>query len=331
MPARRSNLWLYFKKQPTGEKAQCLMCGQLMSLEKSTFTNLRRHIHRKHPDLQDQVVAKLIVLGPRIWNHYVKEPGKRARCQHCDTSISYQYTTSSLARHLRAKHSDVFVKEDNANDNDHKEEDYIEKMYNTGGEQHSVKELISSNESDEEYDYKDYKDDDALVELQSVQNAKLTEPIKLELMDTNSQLQEHGSIDDGGNVHQIGKLQIHPRDHRNLVQNEHDQDYDIIEVLEETVIEQVNVPAPASSSDVDETKHSNNVCRDQLTSSFNMANIPTKTAAYATYTALEMETLSQRQRTIAQKLISDILFNAKLDNLAENSMLVVRVGTFEEE
>uniref|UniRef100_A0A182S8F9 Uncharacterized protein n=1 Tax=Anopheles maculatus TaxID=74869 RepID=A0A182S8F9_9DIPT len=143
--------------------------------------------------------------------------------------------------------------------------------------------------------------------------------------------QGHCSITDGGSTQQSGK--IRPRDHRSLVQNENEQDYDIMEVLEETVIEQVIVPATStvSSSVVDETRQNNRVNRDQLSNGFNMAHIPTKTAAYATYTALEMETLDQRQRTIAQKLISDILFNAKLENLTESSMLVARVGTFEEE
>uniref|UniRef100_A0A182Y5S4 BED-type domain-containing protein n=1 Tax=Anopheles stephensi TaxID=30069 RepID=A0A182Y5S4_ANOST len=331
MPAQRSNLWSFFKKQPTGAKAKCLMCGQMMSLEKSTFTNLRRHIRRKHPSLQDQVTPRPHMLGQRIWSHYVKEPDKKARCRHCDRSITYQYTTSSLARHLRYKHSDVFVEDDvEIVSGYHSQEEFIEKMYDESGEQHGVEELISVHESDGEYEYKG----GALIELQSVQNAELPEPIKLEIIDLNPQPKQHvdqghSSIDDGG-AHQ--SAQIHSRDPRSLVHNEHEQDYDIMEVLEETVIEQVILPAPTTSSTgVDEPRHDQNVSKDQLPGGFSMAHIPTKTAAYATYTALEMEALDERQRTIAQKLISDILFNAKLDNLTENSMLVARVGTFEEE
>lgn len=329
MPGQRSNMWSCFKKDKMGTKAKCLLCGQLMSLEKSTFTNLRRHIQRRHPHIHDQVAPQTIRLGTKIWFHFVKEFDKRARCRHCESSISYQYTTSSLARHLRARHPNISM-DDYATPDVHGE-DY-EKMYQNGTVPNSVDGLISANESDGEYEGKS----NGLIELQPVKNAELSEPIKLEIIDLNPQPkqnadeQHHEQIERSTNYQQ-GRVNVRHFEQEVSEQNDSEQEYDMAEILEETVIGQIIDPIKtAETTDAGYAKHAN-TRKGQNSLSFDMKHIPTKTAAYATHVALEIESLHPRQRAIAQKLISDILFNGKLENLTEHSMLLVRVGTFENE
>ncbi|XP_053665609.1 uncharacterized protein LOC128714754 [Anopheles marshallii] len=320
MPGQRSTLWNCYKKDPNGTKAKCLICGQIMSLAKSTFTNLRRHILRKHPHIQEQVAPQQInTLGNKIWIHFIKEQGKRGRCRYCDRSISYQYTTSSLARHVRIQHPNVWLENDNLTEAPN--QDY-EKLYQDDGVPNSVDGLMSVNELDGEFEG---SRNNGLIELQSVKNAGLSEPIKLEIIDLNPQPKRN----DEEQHEQIERnTRFQPErarryDQRSLEQNDSEQEYDMGEILEETVIGQIIDPIKTAET-IDAGYAKNSV-------PFDMKHLPTKAAAYATHIALEIESLLPRQRAIAQKLISDILFNGKLENLTEHSMLIVRVGTFERE
>uniref|UniRef100_A0A182VUJ5 BED-type domain-containing protein n=1 Tax=Anopheles minimus TaxID=112268 RepID=A0A182VUJ5_9DIPT len=326
MPAQRSNLWSCFKKDPAGTKAKCLLCGQLMSLAKSTFTNLRRHIQRRHPHLLEQVAPQPYTLGSRIWVHFVKEPGKRARCRYCGSTISYQYTTSSLARHMRIKHPNIELEGEITPDAH--SQDY-EKLYQDDAVSNSVEGLISVNESDGEFEGRN----GGLIELQPVKNAELSEPIKLEIIDLNPQPKRNVEQEQEEIVrntrYQSGRVRHY--DQGSIEHNDSEQEYDMTEILEETVIGQIIDPIKtADTTDAGFAKYEN-TAKGQNPLAFDMRNIPTKAAAYATHVALEIESLHPRQRAIAQKLISDILFNGKLENLTEHSMLIVRVGTFEHE
>ncbi|XP_052897065.1 uncharacterized protein LOC128303995 [Anopheles moucheti] len=318
MPGHRSSLWNCYKKDPSGTKAKCLICGQIMSLAKSTFTNLRRHILRKHPQIQEQVAPhQTNTLGNKIWIHFIKEQGKRGRCRYCDRSISFQYTTSSLARHVRIQHPNVWL--DSENLTVAPNQDY-DKLYHDEAVPNSVDGLISVNESDGEFEG---SRNNGLIELQPVKNAGLSEPIKLEIIDLNPQPkrndeQQHEQIERNT---RFQSERARRYDQRSLEQNDSEQEYDMGEILEETVIGQI----------IDPIKTAETMEAGYTKNPFDMKHLPTKAAAYATHIALEIESLQPRQRAIAQKLISDILFNGKLENLTEHSMLIVRVGTFEHE
>ena len=112
------------------------------------------------------------------------------------------------------------------------------------------------------------------------------------------------------------------------------QEDDLSEVIEETVIGQIMGPegtAHPGPADPTATEDEERKASAGCLISSSMKHINTKVATFAVHTALEMESLAVQQRIIAQKLVSDILFNAKLDNLDENSLVIVRVGTFERE
>lgn len=215
MPGPRSNLWSFFTRDPTGKTAKCALCNQLMSVEKSTYSNLRRHILRKHPSRRHEVAPRVSsrARGPfcpsplfilpfphsfsqektlhnAMWKHFSKEPEKRAKCRHCGTVLTYKYTTSSLGRHMQNKHVKILLEEQQSSAVQFEEE--YEEVYEEEEEEeeqglfpvHSDEErsqyaaggCVSGNESDGEMEC-----GGGLIELQPVKNDGLTEPIKLEV------------------------------------------------------------------------------------------------------------------------------------------------------
>ncbi|XP_040168837.1 uncharacterized protein LOC120903463 [Anopheles arabiensis] len=355
MSGPRSNLWSFFTRDPTGKTAKCALCNQLMSVEKSTYSNLRRHILRKHPSRRHEVAPRQKTLHNAMWKHFSKEPEKRAKCRHCGTVLTYKYTTSSLGRHMQNKHVKILLEEQQSSAAQFEEE--YEEVYEEEGEEeeqgvfpmHSDEErsqyaaggCVSGNESDGEMEC-----GGGLIELQPVKNDGLTEPIKLEIVDLNPEPTsnddpEHELIE--GSIHhhhhhQSSRITQYDEEaammHHHHHHHELGQEDDLSEVIEETVIGQIMGPedtvhpGPANpTATEDEERKASAGC---LISS-SMKHINTKVATFAVHTALEMESLAAQQRIIAQKLVSDILFNAKLDNLDENSLVIVRVGTFERE
>uniref|UniRef100_A0A182P649 BED-type domain-containing protein n=1 Tax=Anopheles epiroticus TaxID=199890 RepID=A0A182P649_9DIPT len=328
MPAQRSSLWTLFTRDPTGKTAKCSLCNQVMSVEKSTYSNLRRHIMRKHPSRGSQVAPRENILSSAMWKHFTQEPDKRAKCRHCGTVLTYKYTTSSLGRHMQNKHPKILSEEQKSSENQFQEYEMLYEVFPSQSEddgQYDAKPFdgsVSANESEVEME-----GNGGLIELQPVKNIGLAEPIKLEIVDLNpepksNEAPEHDLIE-GSIDHESDKFdETEILHHQELEQHD-----DLAEVIEETVIGQIVDPKPTDRSDVEKDQ---NVSAGTLISS-SMKDMNTKVATFAVHTALEMEDLAIQQRIIAQKLISDILFNAKLDNLDENSMVLVRVGTFERE
>uniref|UniRef100_A0A6E8VZM6 BED-type domain-containing protein n=1 Tax=Anopheles coluzzii TaxID=1518534 RepID=A0A6E8VZM6_ANOCL len=355
MPGPRSNLWSFFTRDPTGKTAKCALCNQLMSVEKSTYSNLRRHILRKHPSRRHEVAPRQKTLHNAMWKHFSKEPEKRAKCRHCGTVLTYKYTTSSLGRHMQNKHVKILLEEQQSSAAQFEEE--YEEVYEEEEEEedeqgvfpvHSDEErsqyaaggCVSGNESDGEMEC-----GGGLIELQPVKNDGLTEPIKLEIVDLNP---EPTSNDDPD--HELIEGSIHHHHHHQssrmtqydeeaaMMHHHHHHELgqadDLSEVIEETVIGQIMGPegtAHPGPADPTATEDEERKASAGCLISSSMKHINTKVATFAVHTALEMESLAAQQRIIAQKLVSDILFNAKLDNLDENSLVIVRVGTFERE
>uniref|UniRef100_A0A182JU89 BED-type domain-containing protein n=1 Tax=Anopheles christyi TaxID=43041 RepID=A0A182JU89_9DIPT len=332
MSGQRSNLWSFFTRDPTGKTAKCSLCNQVMSVEKSTYSNLRRHIMRKHPSMRNQVAPREKAINSAMWKHFIKEPEKLARCLHCGTVLTYKYTTSSLGRHMQNKHVKILLEEQKNSEPQFQEYEELYEEFpvqSDDGSQCEVKPFdgsLSGNESDGEMEC-----NGGLIELQPVKNDGLTEPIKLEIVDLNP---DPTSNDDGD--HELIEGSIHDQQANTMIQydettimhhQELRQEDELSEVIEETVIGHIMDPGTTEHADVDQVRKAS--AASLISSS--MQHMNTKVATFAVHTALEMENLSSHQKIIAQKLISDILFNAKLDNLDENSMVIVRVGTFERE
>lgn len=61
------------------------------------------------------------------------------------------------------------------------------------------------------------------------------------------------------------------------------------------------------------------------------SKVGVRSTVFATNIALELENMSPRQKIIAEKLISDVLYHAKLEALTEHAMVVGRSAVFDYE
>uniref|UniRef100_A0A182Q8L5 BED-type domain-containing protein n=1 Tax=Anopheles farauti TaxID=69004 RepID=A0A182Q8L5_9DIPT len=327
MSERVSALWQFFTKDPKSKIAQCLYCPQALSLKKSSYANLRRHILRKHPSLENFIVPRVNTLGATIWKHYIKEPGKRARCKHCCKDITYKYTTYSLRRHIRNKHPAIDL--DEGNESERRSEQTSDSPYDSSDSSNRC--LASPKSVVSEHDTK-------LFDFLEVDDNELGEPVQIEVINFDP---ESKSIMENQDL--IQELPHHTDsiiqyDQSSLTNNDSDQGDDMGQVIEETVIG--TIIDPSSIADPS-TIIDPNIIVEQCVETKPVKSKPKETtknkdickkaAAFATHTALEMDSLARRQRIIAEKLISEVLYHAKLENLTEYSMLVVRVGTFEKE
>ncbi|XP_053673837.1 uncharacterized protein LOC128724098 [Anopheles nili] len=313
-----SSIWSYFAKDPDAKKAKCLHCTQVISFEKSSHSNLKRHLLRKHPFLEHRIAVRVSILGRTIWNHFTKETGKRAKCGHCLNIISYQSTTFSLKRHMQNKHPSVPLDDENVCESpEHEERLYEDSLgaYESSNYAKSFKGAGSGNESDTEGDSKH-----GLIELQPIDNTELTEPIRIEIIDFNPQSKHTAEDMQEGNEESNHQSDSMNYEHISATHNDLNQTDDINQ--DEAIIETTNVAQNAGTN----VERAQGSC-DYL--SIGMKDVKVKTAAYATNVALELESLNTRQRIVAEKLISDLLFHAKLENLTEYSMILVKVGTFE--
>ncbi|XP_053673836.1 uncharacterized protein LOC128724097 [Anopheles nili] len=326
MSTLRSNsfIWSYFKKDPNAKRGKCLHCNQVISLEKSSYSNLKRHLQRKHPFLERPKGVNCSAGSRIVWKHFTREVGKKAKCKHCFKIISCQNATFNLRRHLINIHPGVSLEDDNAHEGHHQEEERLYddplSSFDAGSYSKSCKSPASSNESDVDIDSKH-----SLIELQPIDNIELTEPIRIEIIDLNPE--SKSSVDDGQEIieetiHQSDSVPMMNYERISTAHSDINQAEDMSNVIEETITETNNV-AHNIQMNVERSQRSCNFL------SIGMKDINVKTAAYATNIALELESLDTRQRIVAEKLISDVLFHAKLENLTEYSMVLVKVDTFE--
>uniref|UniRef100_A0A182MZ18 BED-type domain-containing protein n=1 Tax=Anopheles dirus TaxID=7168 RepID=A0A182MZ18_9DIPT len=270
--------------------------------------------------IAEKLISDVKTLGLTIWKHFTKEPGKRGRCKHCFKEISYQYTTFSLRRHLKNKHPAIELDEGNGSENSF-EQSFDNPYDSSDSFSRSFKASPPGVESDVETEN---------VEL--LDNNGRPEPTP-EMEIINYDLDTKPIVDDQELIQDLTHHadSIIQYDQTSLIHNDSDQGDDMGQVIEETIIGTIVDPSAIVEQCAD-TRHVNakrELSRTAVMKS-NMEDINKKTAAFATHTALEIESLTRRQRIIAKKLISEVLYHAKLENLTEYSMLVVRVGTFEQ-
>nr|CAI5826243.1 unnamed protein product [Callosobruchus analis] len=106
---KRSVLWRYFEiVDHFTSRAKCNICGHELSY-RSTTSNLKRHMIKKHPKnkIQPQCFA---ILGKRkssyLWKYFerIDDWQCKAKCLICGHDISYRSTTNNLKKHLNRKH-----------------------------------------------------------------------------------------------------------------------------------------------------------------------------------------------------------------------------------
>uniref|UniRef100_A0A182QNK8 BED-type domain-containing protein n=1 Tax=Anopheles farauti TaxID=69004 RepID=A0A182QNK8_9DIPT len=298
-------VWLYFAKDPTDKKAKCLHCSQIINYAKSSYSNLKRHLARKHPFLLDIPNKYGLLQKPDnlVMEHFFEMPNKKAKCMHCGIIMSNN-VMSNLRRHMAKKHPTIMLKDRFQSEVVHK----VERLYD--GTQSptesmfgsSKASIVSTNDSDMEHDETKH----GPIELQPIDSNGLTEPIRIEIVDLNPEPKH----EDDEEVIEDTVHQTDPSTHYHRVSGEH-RDTKQVEHMSQMIDE--------SMMDNDSSHNSSHFL------SIGLKDINVKSAAYATNVALELESLDRRQRIIAEKLISDVLFHAKLENLTEFSMVLVKV------
>ncbi|XP_049282740.1 uncharacterized protein LOC125763517 [Anopheles funestus] len=320
-------VWLYFTNDTVAKKGKCVFCEQLISYEKSTFSNLTRHLKRRHPDVLKNGDKRHLV-QPRVhyvWNYFEKESDTRAKCVRCQTYISCPNSAvGNLIRHMRCKHPTIpmenqyeFIQqeEDRLYDEPHSLSDAIEETF---------KGPSSLNESD--------------LEMETNLNAIEMMPdnregsVKIEYVNTNRKINE----DDQEEVIEeiVHEAQTHPdvdmecRNDTDTTSQFLNQSGGLSYIQAIQKSKQVSQQEASIKSNRHESiaairTDEGSIGQHNFLKSIKDANV--RSAAYATNIALELESLQPRQRIVAEKLISDVLFNAKLENLTEHSMVLAKL------
>lgn len=112
----KSPVWDYFQ-QLTSEAAICKICQSILSLYRSTTSNLLRHLRRQHEII---IQPEPLPMTPKadqassqparrseVWRHYEPHPSGGMKCRLCDTVQRSSDKSSNFFRHLRSKHGVV--------------------------------------------------------------------------------------------------------------------------------------------------------------------------------------------------------------------------------
>ncbi|XP_050078172.1 uncharacterized protein LOC126565078 [Anopheles maculipalpis] len=328
MPNRmRANamVWMYFTNDVEAKKGKCLYCGQIISYEKSTFSNLSRHLRRFHANVMKNEEKSIKAMQQQehyVWNHFQKESGGKAKCTYCQTQLSCpNNVVSNLIRHMKAKHPLIQL--------DNHQLEYIHPDGNRTflppqSMDDEIKETFKASASLQESEELDMESSLNGIELIAHDEGSDSVKIEYELSDPDGTLLE----DDQEVIEEF----VHDSDSYQNV------DIESIEtnsqILEGSYTEPNQETDQAPQETPIDTSHHDTRTQSQLMPSsgnvsqnclYGVQNIDVKTAAYATSIALELDSVQARQRIIAEKLIADVLFNAKLDNLTEHSMILAKV------
>lgn len=285
-------VWLYFKNDLAAKRGKCIFCEQYISYAKSTFSNLKRHLIRKHANLLDKRITHHVHY---VWNHFERESHSRVKCNYCASYISCpNKSVYNMVRHMKHKHPTIAMR-NQAEYIQQYENDEPEALYDAIEE--TFKEPLSMNEAE--------------LELESNLNAiemisdESSSSVKIEYSNTHldRNVQQRQSQQDNEIIsHNEANSSNHETNQReaSFETNRHHD---------------VSTSAAIQTDEGSIGQHSYRI---------GIKNTNVRSSAYATNIALELESLGLRQRIVAEKLISDVLFNAKLENLTEHSMVLAK-------
>uniref|UniRef100_A0A182P648 BED-type domain-containing protein n=1 Tax=Anopheles epiroticus TaxID=199890 RepID=A0A182P648_9DIPT len=313
-------VWHHFIKDAEEKRGKCLYCSQSISYEKSTLSNLRRHLFRRHEEVLQQTDTSFINYERvhYVWNHFVKEHDEKARCVHCDAVLACpKNIVGNLVRHLKKKHPSQELEE----------EADQQTLFHPSQAQYiteSMEESLTTTDTLQELEL-EIESELLPAELHTIDTADHSGSVKIELVaddDTEQEVIEEEIIHES---QQDVEIDCEDSD----VSNQYLEQYEEREEKASTQVidEAINVTRIRNDS-LEEEK----VELDKQVGGRNnffcigMRDINIKTAVYATNIAMELESLPLRQRIIAEKLMSDVMFHAKLENLTEHTMILGKVN-----
>ncbi|CAG9789919.1 unnamed protein product [Diatraea saccharalis] len=144
---RTSVVWKYYEPPNREERtAVCKCCQETLSY-KSSISNLKKHLQRKHKMFnkhkfeeemltetyleeesdEDEQKDKRKTLRSGVWEYFMvaDEQQRTATCQLCSEEFSYRTTSSNLSRHLQRRHGIGTALKHSDTDNDDAEDKSI--------------------------------------------------------------------------------------------------------------------------------------------------------------------------------------------------------------
>lgn len=329
MPNRlRTNaiVWLYFTNDAKAKKGKCLFCGQNISYEKSTYSNLARHLKRKHADMLKTYGKDFKSIQQPVhyvWHHFEKVSEAKAKCVYCDTYLGCPNNiVCNLLRHMKVKHP--LIPLENQQEYIHHEverlvhepqtlDDAIEESFKASASLQETDLDMESNLNSIEMIVDDSADS-VKIEFEA-SDPKLNDDEQEVIEEIVHDEQSHQDIQDTESV------DTNATGHHTASSSYIHSNQETAQLPQESTVD-AGYRSGRTQHQCEQTR-SDSVSQNFL---YGMQNVNVRTAAYATNVALELESVQSRQRIIAEKLISDVLFNAKLENLTEHSIVLAKLS-----
>uniref|UniRef100_A0A182X0L2 BED-type domain-containing protein n=1 Tax=Anopheles quadriannulatus TaxID=34691 RepID=A0A182X0L2_ANOQN len=320
-------VWHHFSKDPQEKRGKCLHCGQLISYEKSTLSNLRRHLYRKHEEVlrqeRDTDTFESVPVH-YVWEHFIKQPEEKAKCVYCYSVLGCpKNVVGNLIRHLKSRHPSLVLEQERG------QEALFEEVSRTQYHAESIEDSLGTSTSLQELEL-ELDADLFSAEVHQIDGTNLPSSVKIELVhpdtescpdDADQEVIEEEIINES--QQDVQEINCEDMDASSQYE-EHVHHPD--ETLSSQTMEESIVRTSTLQGESKELELSESPRRQDNFFSIGMKDISMKTAIYATNVAMELECLPLRQRIFAQKLIADVMFHAKLDNLTEYAMILGKVN-----
>ncbi|XP_041779863.1 uncharacterized protein LOC121597793 isoform X1 [Anopheles merus] len=319
-------VWHHFSKDPQEKRGKCLHCGQLISYEKSTLSNLRRHLYRKHEEVlrhERDTDTKQFESVPvhYVWEHFIKQPEEKAKCVYCYSVLGCpKNVVGNLIRHLKSRHPSLVLEQQRG------QEALFEEVSRTQYHAESIEDSLGTSTSLQELEL-ELDADLFSAEVHQIDGTNLPSSVKIELVhpDTESCPDDADQEVIEEEIINESQQEINCEDMDASSQYEehvhHPDEMLSPQTMEESIVRTSTLPGENKELELNESPR-----RQDNFFSIGMKDISMKTAIYATNVAMELEGLPLRQRIFAQKLIADVMFHAKLDNLTEYAMILGKVN-----
>ncbi|XP_040168838.1 uncharacterized protein LOC120903464 [Anopheles arabiensis] len=319
-------VWHHFSKDPQEKRGKCLHCGQLISYEKSTLSNLRRHLYRKHEEVlrqeRDTDTFESVPVH-YVWEHFIKQPEEKAKCVYCYSVLGCpKNVVGNLIRHLKSRHPSLVLEQERG------QEALFEEVSRTQYHAESIEDSLGTSTSLQELEL-ELDADLFSAEVHQIDGTNLPSSVKIELVhpdtescpdDADQEVIEEEIINES---QQDVEINCEDMDASSQYEEHvhHPEETLSSQTMEESIVRTSTLQGESKELELNESPR-----RQDNFFSIGMKDINMKTAIYATNVAMELECLPLRQRIFAQKLIADVMFHAKLDNLTEYAMILGKVN-----
>lgn len=321
---------------------------------------------RKAKKRQIQKMARdLRLTSDETWKHFLKLDGAcRARCNYCHNVISYsEGSASNCKRHLYRKHALILLKEQSKDacvnvedilyeedldagafvssfnpslpstddDSNVKEVQFVKNPYLSEPIRIEIQGTISPNDGQGDHDGNENG-----VDYQELSGGGTLEVIE-QIIPDDPYLSDDGNsrADTDSNVQLVEYYSLQEPGEEVLELARSVKNSSCREIKGELVSYQKGSKVPVTknvaggNNQRSSLQNNSRSSMDGMKAFCNESKVGVRSTVFATNIALELESMNPRQKIIAEKLISDVLYHAKLGALTEHAMVVGRSAVFD--